>query len=321
MAIKRNPDFPRGDNRQKNVKNVNQKSRINRTPNTKNGQISQNRPNANRGTRMNINDQTPSKRRSAKEAKRINPDSPEVKRVAKRSQGYKIKKKQKGLSRLFIVCAVLFVLVFSAVAGVLSLAFYINLTATEPNAYDGLKLKMCLEHEAKDTKAISVDTEKYVRDGNLYVNMTAIAEEFGFIMTGDRNWLRFITNEKTGESVCFEVGTPFAEINGTEIRMNGNSEKYEDSLFIPVEFFYEYVNGIEISHDEEKNVLSVLRDTSRNEAGHFDETEIDFKLKASGPCASISEFELSEEIKAKCYFIPLMNTPTDTTTSGTVVQE
>ena len=307
MAIKRTPNIPKGDNGRKTNKNVNPKPKINRTPDTKMGQNPQNRSPVNHGTRMNINDQTISKRRSAKEAKRINPDSPEVKRVAKRSQGYKIKKKQKGLSRLFIAYAVLFVLVFSAVAGVLSLAFYINLTATEPSVYDGLKLKLCLEHEAKDLKAISVDTEKYVRDGNIYVNMTAISEEFGFIMTGDRNWLRFITNEKTGESVCFEVGTPFAEINGTEIRMNGNSEKYDDSLFVPVEFFDEYVNGIEISLDEEKNVLSILRDTSRNEAGHFDEAEIDFKLKAAGHCASISEFELSEEIKAKCYFIPLMN--------------
>ncbi len=307
MAIKRIPDISKGDNGKKINKNVNQKPRINRTPDTKSGKNPQNRPPVNRGARMNINDQTPSKRRSAKEAKRINPDLPEVKRVAKRSQGYKIKKKKKGLSRLFIAYAVLFILVFSAVAGVISLSFYINLTATEPSAYDGLKLKMCLEHEAKDLKAISVDTQKYVKDGNVYVDMTAVSEKFGFIMTGDRNWLRFITNEKTGESVCFEIGTPFAEINGTEIRMNGNSEKYEDSLFVPVEFFDEYVNGIEISYDEEKNVLSILRDTSRNEAGHFDESEIEFKLKASGYCSSISEFELSEEIKAKCYFIPLMN--------------
>ena len=307
MAIKRAPDIPKGQKGNQNDKTINPKPRINRAPDTKKGQNPQNSPPVNRGTRMNINDQTPSRRRSAKEAKRINPDSPEIKRVAKRSQGYKIKKKQKGLSRLFIVCAVLFVLVFSAVAGVLSLAFYLNLTATDPVAYDGLKLKMCLEHEAKDLKAISVDVDKYVKDGSLYVNMTAISEEFDFIMTGDRKWLRFITNEKTGESVCFEVGTPFAEINGTQIRMNGNSQKYDDSLFVPVEFFEEYVNGIEISHDEEKNVLSILRDTSRNEAGHFDEAEVDFKLKASESCASISEFELSEEIKAKCYFIPLMN--------------
>ena len=321
MAIKRIPDISKGDNGKKADKNVNPKPRINRAPDTNKGQNSPKRPPVNRGTRMNINDQTPSRRRSAKEDKRINPDSPEIKRVAKRSQGYKIKKKQKGLSRLFIVCAVLFVFVFSAVAGILSLAFYINLTITDPVAYDGLKLKMCLEHEAKDLKAVSVDTDRYVRDGSLYVNMTAISEKFGFIMTGDRNWLRFITNEKTGESVCFEVGTPFAEINGTEVRMNGNSEKYEDALFVPVEFFDEYVNGIEISHDEDKNVLSILRDTSRNEAGHFDEAEIDFKLKSSGPCTSISEFELSEEIKAKCYFIPLMNTPTDTTINAPITQE
>ena len=306
MAIRRIPDISKDDRGRKPTPNINSKPRMNRAPNIQMAQNLQRR-HVNRGARMSINDQTPSKRRSAKEDKRINPDSPEVKRVAKRSQGYKIKKKQKGISRLFIAYAVLFVLVFSVVAGVISLAFYKNLIATEPSEYDGLKLKICLEHEEKDLKAISVDTEKYVRDGSLYVNMTAVSEKFGFIMTGNRNWIRFITNEKTGESVCFEVGTPFAEINGTEIRMNGNSEKLDDSLFVPVEFFVEYVNGIDIYYNEEKNVLSILRDTSRNEAGHFDEAEIDFKLKASGPCASISEFELSEEIKAKCYYIPLIS--------------
>ncbi len=297
MAAKRKPDIPQ--------KNNGNKSRIKRAPVTRTPEQPREALRRSSSPKMNINEQTPSKRRALRETKRIDPDSPEIRRSAKKAQGYKIKKKKKGISRVFVAYAVLFVIVFAAVAGVISLAFYTNLTATEPSAYDGLRLKLCLEHEAKDLKAVVVDTEKYVIDGELYVNMTAISEKFGFIMTGDRKWLRFITNEKTGESVCFETGTPFAEINGTEVRLNSNVLNLDGSLFVPAEFFNEYVNGMEISFDEEENILSILRDTARNEAGHFDEAEIGFRLKPVEDSTSISEFELSEEIKGKCYFIPL----------------
>ena len=258
------------------------------------------------GARMNINDQTPSKRRSAKEAKRINPDAPEISRSAKRAQGYKIKKKKRGISKQMLAYAVLFLLVFSAVVGLFSLAFYMNLVETDPPVYDGMRLKLCLEHEVSDTKAMIVDTSKYVHNGELYVNMTAISEKFGFIMTGDRKMLRFITNEKTAETVCFEIGSPFAEINGTVVRLSGETVNHNGSLFVPADFFDEYVVGIDVAFDEEKLLLTVLRDTTRNEEGHFDNEEVSFTLKRVDTCPSISEFELPQAIKDKCTFITVL---------------
>ena len=255
---------------------------------------------------MNINDQTPSKRRSAKEAKRINPDSPEINRSAKRAQEYKIKKKKKGINKQMIAYAVLFLLVFSAVAGICSLAFYLELTETAPPVYEGLKLKLCLEHEVNDIKSVNVDTSKYIHKGKLYVNMTLVSEKFGFIMTGDRKMLRFITNEDTSETVCFEVGSPFAELNGTVVRLSGGTVHHNGSLFVPADFFEEYVVGIDVALDEEKLLLTILRDTTRNEAGHFDEEEVGFTLKRVDTCPSISEFELPQEIKDKCTFITVL---------------
>ena len=161
------------------------------------------RPNRQRprnvGVRMNINEQTPSKRRSAKENKKINPDSPEIKRSAKRAQGYKIKKKKKGFWRLALVYTVLFLMVFTVLLGAVSLGIYVSLIQTDPPLHDSMKLKMCLEHEVDDLKSVSVDVDKYWRDGVLYVNMTAISEEFGFVMTGDTKKRRFITNLDTEE--------------------------------------------------------------------------------------------------------------------------
>lgn len=315
MAAKRTPDIPKNNPQRQGRQG---RPSVSRKPDIQNknrpAAVSSHRPRVKRhpdgnAPVMSINEQTPSKRRALREAKKINSRDPEIRRGAKKAQEYKIKKKKKGLWRVAFVYAALFVVVLAAVAGVISLGFFINLNKVEPSPYEGLKLKMCLEHEAAELKAVSVDIEKYIIDDKFYVNMTALAKEFGFIVTGDRNWLRFITDEKTGESVCFEVGTPFAEVNGTEIRLNGAAIDFDGYLFVPVEFFREYVNGIEITLDEEKNVLYVLRDTYRNEAGHFDEAAVDFTLKPVKDSASISEFELSDEIKERCYFIPMITPP------------
>ncbi len=277
-------------------------NKIKRMPDTKKSQRPTTQRSANVGASMNIREQTPSRRRSAKEAKRIDPKLPEIRRSAKRAQGYKIKKKKKKIGRAAIAYTVLFVFVFLVVAGVFSLGFYVSLIQRDAPEFDSLKLKMCLEHEAEELKAVSVDTEKYIRNGVLYVNMSAIAEEFGFIVTGDYKQLRFITDEKLGEDVCFVIGTPFAEINGERVRLNGAVTKNDGSVFVPAEVFTEYVNGIEITLDEEKAVISILRDTERNEAGHFVESDVSFKLKEVTDSASISELDLSDEIKARCYF-------------------
>lgn len=305
MAAKRVPDMPnnKGGNygRRHNIKRMPEAPGKRGENGKPSGQIPVERR-GNVGTRMNIHEQTPSRRRSANEAKKIDPNTPEIRRGAKRAQEYKIKKKKKGVNRLAIVYSVIFTLVFLAVSGVLSLAFYLNLIKTDPPAYDRLKLKMCLEHEVKTVKAISVDVDKYVRNDVLYVNMTAISEKFGFVMTGNHKALRFITDFETGESVYFEIGTPCAEINGTEVRLSGESFKADEDLFIPADFFSEYVTGIEITLDEEEKTLMILRNTARNEAGHFDEAEVEFKLKEIADCDSISEMDLPKEIADKCYF-------------------
>ena len=104
------------------VENKHQKSAPKKQMNNSNGKSAQNRQNAqnarpsvnnnnrpvNVGARMNIREQTPAKRRTAKEIKKINPDSPEIKRTAKRAQGYKIKKKKKKINPVVVVNAILF---------------------------------------------------------------------------------------------------------------------------------------------------------------------------------------------------------------------
>ena len=261
---------------------------------------------------MDISEQTPSRRRSAKEAKRIDPDSIEIKRSAKRAKGYKIKKKKKGISRLVLAYIVMFLVIFAVVAGLVSLIFHSVLITTDPPRFDRLRLIMCLEHEIDDTSPITVDMSRYLQGDDIYVNMTAISKEFGFIVTGDHKQLRFITDAEADESVVFMPGTPFADVNGTDVRLTGDVMVYDGNVFVPANFFAEYVYGVVIEINEEKGILTVYKDTRRNEAGHFVEEKVGFNLKDGGECLSISEYELSPEIKDKTYFTTISPvTPTE----------
>lgn len=278
---------------------------------TKNAPMSRGRTSAgtsNVGTRMNIKEQTVSQRRNAKEAKKINPDAPEIKRSAKRAQGYKIKKKKKKISRETVLFGMMFSLIFIVIATVFCLSFYGNLVKVDSVDYGNLKLKMGLSYELNEIKGQKINPDEYMRGGEMYVNMTAMAEKFGFVITGTSDCLRFITDLKTGENVRVYVDTPFVEINGTKVRLNSKITQNGDSIFIPAEFFAEYVSGIEIAYDEEKSVISVLRSTEINENGHLAEQNITFTLKAIKESVSLPEENLTDEEKAKTFF-PSLSTP------------
>lgn len=254
------------------------------------------------GMKMDIRDQTLKKRRMAGVEKRINPDSPEVKRSAKRAQGYVIKKKKKSAGRAVMVYAVIFLFVLIIVSSICTGLFYANLVNVDTPEYSRIKLKMGLKHEEEELKPISVDVSKYYRNGMLYLNMSALANEFGFTITGDHEELRFIVDSNSGDQVRFKLGTYFAQVNGTDIKLDGKVVKEDENVYVPASFITEYMKGIEFAFDQEKSVITVLRDTSRNEAGRFVSSDISFKLKFIKVSHSLSEEELTEQEKAKTYF-------------------
>ncbi len=272
-------------------RNINSQPVLNQRPVRTHGQA------ANVGARMNIKEQTPSMRRSAKEAKRINPEAPEIQRSAKRAQGYKIKKKKKILTPEVIFCAVVFVIIFALMSGMIALSFYLNLTHTEQKDYGDLKITMGLSNKVNEIESQSIRQEKYIRGGVMYLDMTEIASCFEFVVTGEKSERRYITDVKNGEYVRFYTGSSVAEINGTMIRLDSSVIKDGESVFVPVSFFDDYVNGMKVDFDEDEAMISVLRLTEFDEKDRIVEAKISFKLKKSGECAHIDENKLTEEEK------------------------
>ena len=254
------------------------------------------------GEKMNINNQTLKERKSARAEKRINPNSPEVKKGARKAQNYKIKKDKKGVNRVALVYTVIFVVIFILISVICGALFYSNLVKVDTLQYSRIKVKIGLQHQAEELKSVIVDETVYYQDGNFYINMTDIAEEFGFIITGDHKQLRFITNEKNGEEVRFLLNSDLAEVNGSSIKLDGRIKKIDGEVYVPANFVVEYMNGIEFSFDEEQSTISVLRNTSRNEAGRFVSSDIGFRLHTDKITSSLPEDELSEAEQAKCYF-------------------
>jgi len=270
----------------------------------------QGRP-VNVGARMNIREQTPAKRRTAKETKRINPDSPEIKRTAKRAQGYRIKKKKKRISPVVLANVILFSLVFIIFSSITAVIFYANLVKTDAPPFERLSVKVGPSNKIDNTASVRVNPEQYFRDGVMYINMTTVFEEFDFTITGDTKEIRFITDIKSGENVRFVKGTPFAEINGNTVRLKYNVIEEDGQIYVPAQFFEEYVDGIELLLDEEKSTLSVIRQTTKDVSGVYQEKEITFKLKNSKMTSSLLEDSLTEEEKAKTYFVGISDGDND----------
>ncbi len=252
--------------------------------------------------RMNIKSQTPSQRRSAKEAKRINPTSPEVKSVSKKQQGFAIKKQNKKARRAAAAKVFLFLLIFAVISAVFCLAFSVSLKSVPKAEYKNITVKIGAENDT-ELKGQSLPYESFVRNGVFYLDMTEIADKFGFTTTGDHKELRFITDSDNGEYVRFELGSSFADMNGTTVRLDEETFVKDDHLYVPQSFFDSYVNGISIEFDGEKKQLLILRNTEKNVLGKLVEVDIGFKLKAMRNEELLDEGELSQEIKDKTYFI------------------
>jgi len=258
------------------------------------------------GARMSIREQTPAQRRKTAAAKRINPDSPEVVRSAKMAQGYRIKKKNKNARKVFIARAVLFLLIFFVTGGIFLLSFKANLTSVEASEYKSVVMYIGLSHEEKLSSS-SLDTKKYIRNGVPYLNMDDVSNTFGFTVTGDKNELRYVFDISTGEYVRFKTDSVIASVNGVNIRLDDPVISCDDGLLVPLKFFEDYVNGVDVSfengEDDGEYEIYVLRVTERNfDTGHFDKVDVGFNLNKPVPAVSIDELGLSKEILEKTYF-------------------
>lgn len=96
------------------------------------------------------------------------------------------------------------------------------------------------------------------RDGIYYVDMDGIAEYCDLTATGNDTAIRYVVRT-TGEEVEFYIGESLAYVNGVAERTGGASYIRGGKLYIPLEFAVRCFKNLEITLNEERGRITVVR--------------------------------------------------------------
>ena len=196
-----------------------------------------------------------------------------------------------------------FLVTYVIIAVVFAVGFVINLTSSNAVSLDKA-VTYQLGNDSENTSTIMLSD--IYKNSKIYINMDDIARLCNMATTGDINELRFISLDDESENVSFVLSTRIAFVNGEEIRLTSDTIAKNDIVYVPIEFFNEYVEGITVNYDEDESTLKILKDvvetkTILNTDGSETTEEIyaplKFKLKAQKPSESINEALIPQKVK------------------------
>lgn len=175
-------------------------------------------------------------------------------------------KKAKARFIFFLVSSFALALVISLIIGA---CFFISLhSANRPKTVERYKLS----YGYVDAKK----TEKYVyskdimRNGEMCVNFSDIAEFCRFTTVGDQKKVKFYFNNSDGDILEIIVGSNIAYVNENPVNMPTSAYMIGDTIYLPVQFILRYFEGVAITSDDEKKTISVE---------YSDEIECSLRLK------------------------------------------
>ncbi len=107
--------------------------------------------------------------------------------------------------------------------------------------------------------------EKYLKDdiacknGNVYICGDDIASFCNLTVAGDESTVKYISPGKGNETASFIVGTRRAFVNKTEVRLTGETFFEKERFYIPVDFFQNYMQGVNVVHNALDRTVAVSR--------------------------------------------------------------
>ena len=175
-------------------------------------------------------------------------------------------KKAKARFIFFLVSSFALALVISLIIGA---CFFISLhSADRPKTVERYRLSFGYVDAKKTTKYVYA--KDIMRNGEMCVNFSDIAEFCRFTTVGDRKNVKFYFNNSDGDILEITVGTNIAYVNGNPINMPTSAYMIGDTVYLPVQFVLRYFEGISITSDNEKRTINVL---------YSDEVECSLRLK------------------------------------------
>lgn len=175
--------------------------------------------------------------------------------------------------------------------------FVLSLVSSGPPRGEDVKYQL---GENKNDIVYKTDTLEYgdrVRDGQVYLNFTEIAEYLDFITSGEPSRLRYLTKYTDGEEIVFDVGTTSVTVNGNMIRMPAASYYKGGVLYVPLDFIKTYVRGISVGTNEKNGTIVLYRLYTLSPKNEKIYEDITFSLKTQLPTEHIDENSLPADIK------------------------
>lgn len=109
---------------------------------------------------------------------------------------------------------------------------------------------------AKTKKTLSYEKNAVVRDGEVYLNFSYLADVCGFSVSGDSTQLRYLLRNLSDDVILINPGESFAYLNDSKIRLAGTTfVSSSGDLFMPCSFVNNYLDGISVTCDEENERL------------------------------------------------------------------
>lgn len=237
------------------------------------------------------------RRRDIRARRGVTPEQAEFMRRRREIKKYYVKKRRISAITLFLTRFTLLVIIYVVFFAISSGLFALSLVVTWPEKGEDVVYQ--LGENKKDTM-YKVETLEYggrVRDGQIYLNFSDIADYLDFVTTGDLTQLRYLTKYTDGEEVVFDVGATSVTVNGNMTRMPAPSYYEGGALYVPLDFIKTYIRGISVGINEDNGRLVLYREytlSTKNEKVYGD---ITFTLKQQKPTEHIDENGLPADIK------------------------
>jgi len=227
----------------------------------------------------------------------VTPEQLEFMRRRREIKRYYVKKRRISAITLLLTRFTALVIIYVVLFALSSGLFALSLVVARPPHGEDVVYQL---GENKYDTTYKVETLKYgerIKDGQVYLNFTEIAEYLDFITIGDLSRLRYLTNYSGGEEVVFEVGTTAVTVNGNMTRMPAPSYYESGALYVPLDFVETYIRGISVGVNEKNGRLVLYREYTLNTKNEKIYSDITFTLKPQTPIEHIDENTLPVDIK------------------------
>lgn len=171
---------------------------------------------------------------------------------------------------IFALYALLFVVMAALSFGGLALSVYSDQIA---NALHSTRFR----YQVGDNAPVYVNLDELYSDGMLYLSMNDIAELCELTVTGDHTKRTYFPTDDSENYVTFYFSSNQVIVNGEKMLMKAETYTVDKTIYVPVSFFENYMTGIEITVDEEKNRISVKRVSLGTKYNVLDELVEDYQ--------------------------------------------